>query len=514
MPFDPNAPGVTVAVVGTGTMGRGIMQVSAQGGIRVIAYDEKPDAAQAAKDYIARTLAGLAEKGRVPEAEAKAAVDRITVSKDLGEVASANVVIEAIVEQLGPKQELFAKLEGIVGPATILASNTSSIPITAIASKCKNPERVGGMHFFNPVPLMRLVEVIPGLKTAEWVTDAMMALGRRMTREPVLCTDSPAFLVNHVGRGFVPESQRILTENIASPVDIDRILTGAPGFRMGPFTLADMVGIDIQHSVMESVFAQFYGEPAFAPMNLSALRVAGGLYGRKTGAGWFSYGDDGKAVKPPVPPAPTTKPKSVWVRPSEHHPELQAPLLDLFKEAGVEIDTTAKPGADALIVLTPIGWELTTACLDLDLDPKRSVAVDVLFGMKGPRTLMVTPATGPVSRDAAHALLASDGQPVIVINDSPGFVAQRVVAMIVNIGCGVAQRGIATPADIDKGTKLGLGYPFGPIEWGDRIGPKRVLHILERLQAFYGEPRYRPNPWLKRRALLGLPLTTPEGRLG
>ena len=170
----------------------------------------------------------------------------------------------------------------------------------------KHPERVGGMHFFNPVPLMRLVEIIPGLKTAQWVTDAMMALGRRMTREPVLCTDSPAFLVNHVGRGFVPESQRILTENIAGAADIDRILTGAPGFKMGPFALADMVGIDIQHSVMESVFAQFYGEPAFAPMNLSALRVAGGLLGRKSGAGWFQY-DDGKAVMPPAPPAPPAR---------------------------------------------------------------------------------------------------------------------------------------------------------------------------------------------------------------
>ena len=150
--------------------------------------------------------------------------------------------------------------------------------------------------------------------------------------------------------------------------------------------------------------------------------------------------------------------------------------------------------------------------VDLKLDPARSVAVDVLFGMKGPRTLMVTPATDPAMRDAAHALLAADGQGVVVINDSPGFVAQRVVAMIVNIGCGVAQRAIATPADIDKGTKLGLGYPFGPLEWGDRLGAGRVLHILQRLQAFYGEPRYRPNPWLKRRVALGLPLSAPEGR--
>jgi 3-hydroxybutyryl-CoA dehydrogenase len=511
MPFDPNALDLTVAVVGTGTMGRGIMQVSAQSGMRVLAYDEKPGAAQAAKDTIAKTLAGLVEKGRLPEADAKAAVARIAVAKDLAEVAGADVVIEAIIEQLEAKQALFAKLEAHARPDAILASNTSSIPITAIASKLKHPERVGGMHFFNPVPLMRLVEVIPGLRTAQWVTDAMMALGKRMTREPVLCTDSPAFLVNHVGRGFVPESQRILTECVASAADIDRILTGAPGFKMGPFALADMVGIDVQHSVMESIYGQFYGEPAYAPMNLSALRAAGGMLGRKTGAGWFTY-DNGKAVTPPLAPAPGTRPKSVWVLPSKNHPELQEPLIELFKQAGAKLETGDKPSDEALIVITPVGYDLTTAVTELKLDGKRSVAVDVLFGMKGPRTLMVTPAIDPAMREAAHGLVAADGQPVVVINDSPGFVAQRVVAMIVNIGCAVAQRGIATPADIDKATRLGLGYPYGPIEWGDELGPKRVLFILERLHAFYGEPRYRPNPWLKRRAMLGLPLSAPEGR--
>ena len=511
MPFDPNAANVTVGVVGTGSMGRGIMQVAAQGGMRVVAYDEKAGAAEAAKAYIAKMLDGLAQKGRLPEADAKAAVGRIAVAGSLEEVAKANIIIEAIIERLDVKQAVFARLDELSGPDTIIASNTSSLPITAIAAKCKRPERVGGMHFFNPVPLMRLVEVIPGLKTAPWVTEAMMAIGRRMTREPVLCTDSPAFLVNHVGRAFVPESQRILTEGIASAAEIDRILTGAPGFRMGPFTLADMVGIDVQHSVMESIYQLFYNEPAFAPFPVSAQRVAAGLYGQKTGAGWYTY-EAGKKVEPPLPPAPTARPKSVWVRPSTHHPELLAPLVDLFRQAGATLETGAKPSAEALIVVAPIGWDLTTAIVDLKLDAPRTVAVDVLFGMKGPRTLMVTPATDPAMRDAAHGLLAADGQPVVVINDSPGFVAQRVVAQIVNIGCGVAQRGIATPADIDKGTKLGLGYPFGPLEWGDRLGGARVLFILERLQAFYGEPRYRPSPWLKRRVALGLPLSAPEGR--
>jgi 3-hydroxybutyryl-CoA dehydrogenase len=511
MPFDPNAADITVGVVGTGSMGRGIMQVSAQGGMRVVAFDEKPGAAQAARDYIAKMLGGQVEKGRMQKADADAALARIAVAKDLAEVGKANIVIEAIIERLDAKQALFARLEALSGPDTILASNTSSIPITAIASACKRPERVGGMHFFNPVPLMRLVEVIPGLKSAPWVRDAMMAIGRRMTREPVLCTDSPAFLVNHVGRAFVPEAQRLLTENIAGVADIDRILTGAPGFKLGPFALADMVGIDIQHGVMESVYGLFYGEPMFAPFPISAQRVQAGLLGQKTGAGWYRY-ENGKKVEPATAPVPATKAKSVWVRPSEHHPDLQAPLLDVLSRAGAEIERGDKPGKEALILVTPIGWDVTTAAVDLKLDPARTVGVDVLFGMKGPRTLMVTPATDPAMRDAAHALLAADGQGAIVVNDSPGFVAQRIVAMIVNIGCGVAQRAIATPADIDKGTKLGLGYPFGPLEWGDRLGPGRVLFILERLQAFYGEPRYRPNPWLKRRVALGLPLSAPEGR--
>ena len=511
MPFDPNAAHVTVGVVGTGSMGRGIVQVAAQGGMRVLAFDEKPGAAEAAKAYIGKMLDGLVQKGRLPAEDAGAALGRIAVAGSLEEIAKADIVIEAIVERLDVKQAVFARLDALAGPDTIIASNTSSIPITAIAAACKRPERVGGMHFFNPVPLMRLVEVIPGLKTAPWVIDAMMAIGRRMTREPVLCTDSPAFLVNHVGRAFVPEGQRILTENIASAAEIDRILTGAPGFKLGPFALADMVGIDVQHGVMESVYALFYNEPAFAPFPISAQRVAGGLLGQKTGAGWYRY-EDGKRVEPPLAPAPAARPKSVWVRPSAHHPDLQAPLIDLFRQSGVPVETGAQPSADALIVVTPVGWDLTTAVVDLKLDAKRAVAVDVLFGLKGPRTVMVTPATDPGFRDQAHGLLAADGQPVVVINDSPGFVAQRVVAQIVNVACGVAQRAIATPADIDKGTKLGLGYPFGPLEWGDRLGAARVLFILERLQAFYGEPRYRPSPWLKRRVALGLSLAAPEGR--
>ncbi|MDX2157162.1 MAG: 3-hydroxyacyl-CoA dehydrogenase [Hyphomicrobiaceae bacterium] len=512
MAFDASKRDLTVAVIGTGTMGRGIVQVSAAGGMHVIAYDEKAGGAQAAKDFTARMLERNVEKGQMSPEDAKASVDRITVATSLAVVARADVVVEAVFERLDVKQDLFEKLDAACPPTTILASNTSSLPVTAIAARTRHPERCAGMHFFNPVPLMRLVEVIPGLKTATWVSEALMTIGRRMTREPVLCVDSPGFLVNHIGRGLGPETQRILQEGIASIDEIDRILTGAPGFRMGPFTLGDMVGIDVGNAAMASMYEQFFHEPAYAPSPLMALRAAGGLYGQKSGSGWYTY-KDGKKVEPPLKASPTVKPGDVhvWVRPSDHNQDLQEPFLAYLKAQGFNVETGTTPSVKALIVITPIGYDVTTAVAELKLDGARTVAVDVLFGLKGPRTVMVTPATAPEYRDRALAMMSADGQQAIAINDSPGFVAQRAVAALINVGCNVAQRGVGVPADIDKGAKLGLGYPYGPIEWGDRIGPGRVLFIMQRLHTFYQEPRYRPSAWLKRRVMLGLPLSAPEG---
>jgi len=511
MALDANKEDLVVAVVGTGAMGRGIVQVAAQGGMRVICHDANAGAAQAARDYIAGILDTLVAKGRVSGEAAAAALGRITVANELAEVAKADVIVEAIVERLDIKQDLFALLDEMAGPDTIIATNTSSLPVTAIAAKCRHPERVGGLHFFNPVPLMKLVEVIPGLKTRPEVTDALMTVGRRMTREPVLCSDSPGFIVNHVGRAYVPEAARILSEGIADFAGIDRIMTGAPGFRMGPFTLIDLTGADVSVPVMESILDQYYGEPMYAPQPILRARLDAGMYGQKSGAGWYGY-DGGKRQEPPLPDVPALSRRPIWMRPSENFPEASRELEGLLAAAGVPIENGASPGPDAVILATMVGWDLTTAARDLNLDPARTVAVDTLFGLKGPRTLMVSPATAPEIREAAHAALAADGQAVVVINDSPGFVAQRIVAHIINTACQIAQRGIATPEDIDKGAKLGLSYPFGPLEWGDRIGPRNVLHILERLHAFYGEPRYRPSPWLKRRAMLGLSLHAPDRR--
>jgi 3-hydroxybutyryl-CoA dehydrogenase len=510
MPLDPHRSDLVVGVVGAGAMGRGIMQVAAEGGMRVIAYDMQPGAAAKAREFVVGMLErGVAKRTLSADAAASAAA-RITVVDAIGDLKSAHLVVEAIVERLDAKQALFVELDALCPPETILASNTSSLPVTAIASKCRNPERVSGLHFFNPVPLMKLVEVIPGIKTAPAVTDALMVIARRMTREPVRCTDSPGFIVNHIGRAYVPEAARLVAEGVGSHHAIDRIMTGAAGFKMGPFQLQDLVGADVSVAVMESLFGQFYGEPMYAPQSIQRLRVDGGLYGQKTGAGWYAY-VDGRRVDPAFPVVPTVKPARIWIKPSPRHPELQAPLRALLVQSGVELETGPEPSADAAILLTQIGYDLTTAVVDLKLDATRTVAVDVLFGVdKGPLTLMVTPATSSAISAGVHVALAASKLPVFLVNDSPGFIAQRMVAHLINVACQIAQRQVAAPADIDKSAILGLAYPHGPLSWGDQLGPKRVLHILECLETFYGEPRYRPSPWLKRRAMLGLSLLTPD----
>jgi len=487
---------LVAGVAGSGTMGRGIAQVLAQCGVRTLVFDSKPGAAHAAKDAIGKTLAGLVQKGRVPQADADRTLERIEIVDSLAALKPCHVVVEAIVELLAPKQELFKALEAVVGDDCILASNTSSLSVTAMASACARPGRVAGYHFFNPVPVMKIVEVVDGELTERWVGDALIALAKLYGHKPVRCKDTPGFIVNHAGRGYVPESLRVLQEGIADFATIDRILVDTAGFRLGPFGLLDLVGLDIAHGVMKSMHAQYYGEPKYTPSFLSDPRGAAGLLGRKTGRGWYKYGKDGLPEKIPEIPVPSAKPSSVWC----------VPELRDFLSKFTKIDS--KPGARCIVA--PLGDDATTTALRLKLDPRNTVAIDPLFGFSKRRTLMTTPVTKPEVRDAAHALLAADDVPVSVIRDSAGFVAQRVVAHIVNVGCDIAQQRIASPEDLDSAVVLGLGYPHGPLAMGDAVGAPRILAILEAMHSFYGEPRYRPSPWLKRRAQLGVSLLTKD----
>ena len=488
---------LVAGVAGSGTMGRGIAQVLAQSGVRTLVYDAQPGAAQKAREAIGQSLKKLVERGKLEGAAMEATLGRIEVVASAEAFKPCHVVVEAIVEDLQAKRELFAGLEGIVGEDCILASNTSSLSVTAMAAACKRPQRVAGYHFFNPVPVMKIVEVVDGELTARGVGDALAALAKRFGHFPVRCKDTPGFVVNHAGRAFVPEALRILGEGVADFAAIDRILVDAAGFRLGPFGLMDLVGLDVSHAVMKSMYHQYFEEPKYRPSFLAEPRVAAGLLGRKTGRGWYTYGQDGAAEPVEEARIPENLPASVWAVPE---------LRNLVSKAKIESD----PANAAVCFIAPLGQDATTAALEQGLDPARTVAVDPLFGFSKRITLMATPVTRSEVKESAHALLAAGGVPVSVIRDSPGFVAQRVVAHIVNVGCDIAQMRIASPEDLDRAVVLGLGYPRGPLAMGDAAGPRKILQVLEAMHEFYQEPRYRPSPWLRRRAQLGVSLLTPE----
>ena len=505
MPLDISRPDLALAVIGAGIMGRGIAQIAAQAGIRVLLYDSRADAAPAARDHIAATLGKLAEKGKLAAEDVRRTMEKIEVARVLAELSRCHLAVEAIVENLEAKRELFAQLEAVVGEDCVLATNTSSLQVTAIAAGCKRPERVAGFHFFNPVPLMKVVEVVHGVMTAPWAEDALAALASRMGHKAVRAKDTPGFVVNHAGRGYLTESLRIVGEGIAGFHEIDRLLRDAGGFRMGPFELLDLTGLDVSHPVMESIYHQYYEEPRYRPSPITAQRVTAGLLGRKSGRGFYGY-ESGKQETIPTPAAPPGRAVRVWIGKSD----FGAKLKELTVKLGAILEQGAAPGSDCLCLVAPLGLDATSSALAQNLDPKRTLAVDCLFPLDKRRTLMVTPVTSPAMRDAAHALLASDGVPVSVIHDSPGFVCQRVLAQIVNVASDIAQQRIAAPEDIDSAVTLGLGYPKGPLAWGDALGPRNVLAVLQGLQDFYGDPRYRASPWLKRRAWLGVSLLTPE----
>lgn len=496
----------TIAIVGAGAMGRGIAQIAAQAGVQVRLYDTNAEAVAAARESLRQLWDKLSQKGKLTAEQADAALARVQPAGSLQDLADCQLVIEAIVERLDIKRDLFSQLEAIVSANCILASNTSSLSITAIAAACKQPQRVVGFHFFNPVALMKVVEVIDGLRSDPTAGDALAALARRMGHTPVRAKDMPGFIVNHAGRGMNIEGLRVAQESVASFSQIDAIMREQAGFRMGPFELMDLTALDVSHPVMESIYQQFYDEPRFRPSPITAVRLAGGLIGRKAGEGFYPYPDGQKQVPVESSVPAVQAGVQVWISPA--HAKGKARARALLQALNASIVDTAEPPEQALIIVTPLGEDVSTCASQQQLDASRTVGLDTLHALDTGkrRTLMLSPATQPAWRDAAHALLASDGAPVSVIQDSPGFVAQRIVAAIINVACDIAQQGIATPSDIDRAVTLGLGYPAGPLAMGDALGGERILETLRNLHRVTGDMRYRPSLWLQRRVQLGLSL--------
>ena len=498
--------GKNIGVVGAGVMGRGIAQLFLQAGYRVWLYDSQAGAVAAAAGFIGRMIGRQVDKGRYTQAEAEGILSRLNACDGMEELADCHVVIEAVVELLEVKKQLFPELEKIVSGQAVLASNTSSLLVSDIASACAAPGRVAGLHFFNPAPLMRVVEVVPAALTEPAVVRELSALVASTGHRAVVAADQPGFLVNHAGRGFGTEALRILEEGVAQPADVDRVMREGLGFRMGPFELLDLTGLDVSGKVMQSVYDQFLQEPMFRPSSLVPPRMAAGLFGRKTGHGFYRY-EDNRKVEPEPAPAPQISRRKVWLDGAEDGVSRQ--LAAELRAAGAQF-ADSPTAADTMAVVQPWGSDVSHTCAGMGLDPARTVAVDPLPAPGTGRTLMLSPVTAPAVRAGMHGLLAAGGAAVTVINDSPGFISQRILAVIVNIAANIAQRRIASVPDIEAAVTLGLGYPLGPLAWGDKVGAARIAGILDNLLKLTGDPRYRPSPWLRRRVECGVSLLTEE----
>ena len=349
MAQDLQRPDLMVAVIGAGTMGRGIAQVCAQAGMTALLFDSREGAAREAVAAIDKALDAQVAKGRLTADVKLGVIGRLRAIGSLDEVAPAGIVIEAIVEDLAAKRELLRELEKRIAPDAVIATNTSSLSVTEIAAGCGDPGRVAGLHFFNPPPLMRLVEVIGGLRSDPALVEALTGFVRRIGKHPVVATDTPGFVVNHAGRAYGPEALRIVAQGIASPREVDLLMKEAAGFRMGPFELLDLIGADVTYAVMVSIYERYFGEPMYQPSAQLAVRVAGGLLGRKTKQGFYNYDGPPAASAPTVQVAVQPMPSVAWIADEDGGKE----LADILKTAGVKCQVGGTPGAGALCFVTP-----------------------------------------------------------------------------------------------------------------------------------------------------------------
>ncbi|HEY4318896.1 MAG TPA: 3-hydroxyacyl-CoA dehydrogenase PaaH [Herbaspirillum sp.] len=497
---------VVVAVIGSGAMGAGIAQIAAAAGHTVKLFDVRPEAVDSALDNIRKIFDTMVKKQRMQAGEAKAAGERLRAATALADLADAALVVEAVVENLEIKRKLFSDLEGIVADDCIFASNTSSISITSIGAGLRLPQRLAGMHFFNPVPLMALVEVIGGLAssrdTCERLYDTAIAWGK----VPVHTRSTPGFIVNRVARPYYAEALRLLGEQAASPATIDAVLREAGGFRMGPFELMDLIGHDVNFAVTQSVFHAYFNDPRFTPSLIQQELVDAGFLGRKSGRGFYSYAPDAVRLLPQTEAAAATPNGGPAGDPVIFEgSRLGAVLAARLDAAGIAYRHTASDDGDALLAVGSARLYLTdgrtatqrahagahpdTVLLDLALDLASAPRV----------ALARADQCSDTAYSAILAVLQAAGLAVSLIDDAPGMIVMRTVAMLANEAADTVNQGVCSAPDADLAMQKGVNYPRGPLAWADAIGLPCLAAVLRNLADSYGEDRYRVSPLILRK---------------
>ncbi|MHB8693659.1 MAG: 3-hydroxyacyl-CoA dehydrogenase NAD-binding domain-containing protein [Solirubrobacteraceae bacterium] len=514
-----------IGVIGAGTMGAGIAQLAAQTGARTLLHDPIPEALERGIAGIGAALDKLASREKITTEEAEAIKARIEPAATLEELAAATFVIEAAPERIELKLELFGKLAEIVAPDAVFATNTSSLSVTEIAAGTPGPERVVGFHFFNPAPVMKLVEVVAGQASSDEALATAHAVGEAMGKTTIDAADVAGFLVNRCNRPYSLEALRLLSERVATVEQIDRITRLGGGFRMGPFELMDLIGIETNLAVVESLYRASYGEPRYQPSPIQARMVASGRLGRKSASGWYDYSSGTTGYRP-------TDPDPLILGGGDERLIVITGTLPIAQELrrsatrdGWDVRDQPDPdGAEPWLTVDCAGTAATAASTPVDQawhGPRARLLYDGSLAVTDPTAvgfhflppfrqcklaeLATTPSTPLLAIERAEEFFASVGCHCEHVSDAPGLALGRIVAQLINEAAFLIGEGNGSPEDVDAGMRLGVNHPRGPVEWSAMIGLEHVVSILDALHREHGEPRYRVAPLLRRRAALGAP---------
>ncbi|ODV00324.1 MAG: 3-hydroxyacyl-CoA dehydrogenase [Rubrivivax sp. SCN 70-15] len=495
----------TVLVVGAGIMGSGIAQVAAQAGHRVWLHDARSGAAAAAHAKLGASFEALVGKGRMAADDAAATLARIEPVDTLADARGAALVVEAIVEDLAAKRGLFRQLEALVDAGCVLATNTSSISVTAIANGLQHPGRLVGMHFFNPVPRMQLVEVVSGLQTDAAAADAVFELARAWGKTPVHARSTPGFIVNRIARPYYAEALALLHEQAAAPQVLDACLKAA-GFRMGPCELMDLIGHDTNFAVTNSVYEANFFDKRYMPSPLQREMVDGGLLGRKSAQGFYRYPDGLPALPVAQHDAPATASQVAVHGDGAIADGLEQAATRALAPQGWGPARHRDSGWTGLLVdgarlmlgdgrcaseIAAASGIADIAVFDRPLAPPQAGAA-VAYA--------VAEQSGAAWRAQSAAWLAALGFAPQRVADTPGLVVTRTLAMLINEAADAVLQGVCTPEGADAAMKLGVNYPAGPFEWLAQWSAAEVAAVLDALDAHYRGERYRVSPELRRRA--------------
>jgi 3-hydroxybutyryl-CoA dehydrogenase len=442
-------------------MGAGIAKLACRSGAQTLLHDPFPEALARGAQSVRAGIDKEAAKGKLSESQASAAAERLETVEGLDAFAACDLVIEAAPERLDIKHDLYGSLSRIVREDCVLASNTSSLPITAIAAGATHPERVVGMHFFNPAPIMRLLEVIAGVLSDERSLALAHATGEAMGKDVIRAADGPGFIVNRCNRPFGLEALRLLSEQVADIATIDRIVRIGGGFKMGPFELSDLVGVDTGFDVSKSFYELSFGEPRWRPSPIQASRVAAGLHGRKSGRGYYDYSGDDGPYRAPDPDPPTGGGDAIVLGDSPLAVNLRSRVVG---QSGPRIEVDGLGGT--------VSGEPFYAMVPLSLIEVTGAAGESAFRALGLHTERIRPV--------------------------PGGVLGRIVCQVINESAFAFGEGVGSAQDIDTGMVMGLAHPRGPLAWAREIGSEHVLAVLDGLWSEYREERYRPAPALRR----------------